>query len=150
MKLATLALASMLALSGPFALAHGQRHHHHWRHSASRCSAVRTALRVDRRPSAGPDLRLTAEISREPGAAPIDRRPGRCVLMVAYRQDFHVGLPLRAGAGIGTPRNEMKTAPAHCAGAVALSAQGGGTRQGQTEAVSYFFMPLLLPGPTVP
>jgi hypothetical protein len=36
MKLATVALASVLALSGPFALAHG-RHHHHWRHSASRC-----------------------------------------------------------------------------------------------------------------
>jgi hypothetical protein len=36
-KLATAALTCMIVLSGPFALAHGQRHHHHWRHSASHC-----------------------------------------------------------------------------------------------------------------
>jgi hypothetical protein len=41
MKFTTLALTCMLALSGPFALAHGHRHHHHWhdsmRHHAMRC-----------------------------------------------------------------------------------------------------------------
>ena len=39
MKIGTLALACVLALYGPFAIAHGQRHHHHWRHLfASRCA----------------------------------------------------------------------------------------------------------------
>jgi hypothetical protein len=33
MKLTTLALASVFALSSTFALANGQRHHHHWRNS---------------------------------------------------------------------------------------------------------------------
>jgi hypothetical protein len=37
MKLATLALTCILALSGPFALARGKRHHHSMRHHASRC-----------------------------------------------------------------------------------------------------------------
>jgi hypothetical protein len=37
MKLTTLALSCILALSGPFALAHGKRHHHSMRHHASRC-----------------------------------------------------------------------------------------------------------------
>src|SRR6202012_6239126 len=36
MKLTTIALTCVLALSGPFAFAHG-RHHHHWRHHASHC-----------------------------------------------------------------------------------------------------------------
>jgi hypothetical protein len=38
MKLTTLALICVVAVSGPLALAHGKQHHHHWRHSASRCA----------------------------------------------------------------------------------------------------------------
>jgi len=37
MKPATIAVTCILALSGPLALAHGQRHHH-WRHHASHCA----------------------------------------------------------------------------------------------------------------
>jgi hypothetical protein len=38
MKLATLALACVFALSSPFALAHGKRHLHSMRHHAAQCA----------------------------------------------------------------------------------------------------------------
>jgi hypothetical protein len=51
MRLVTLALASSLALSGTFALAHGYKHHHHMRHSMNmmRGPATPTGQRRGRR-----------------------------------------------------------------------------------------------------
>jgi hypothetical protein len=74
MKLASLALTCMIVLSGPFALAHGKRHHQ-WRHSASHCPGGPNGTAGGPTTVSGTGSSSFGGIFQEPGAARSFRGP---------------------------------------------------------------------------